>query len=107
MQTRRASTLHYLPASLRVEGWQQIAADFSPQFLLIHIFRNAKAVSVGNSVIRVNFQLEARDSTHQDWNEFHIHEEEEYDDWELTSNIKPSGIELAPNLRSEGDEGRE
>jgi len=63
----------------------------------------ADEVSMRSSVVRVNFEFEARDSTHQDWNEFHFHQEEEYDGWEVTSNIRPSGIELAPNLRSVTD----
>ena len=43
-------------------------------------------------------QLETKDSTHQDWNQFDLAEDEQ-DDWEVTSNIRPVGIELAPNLR--------
>lgn len=53
-------------------------------------------------------QLETIDSTHQDWNGFHFWnafywEDEEFDEWEVTSNIRPAGIELAPNLRSVTD----
>ena len=46
--------------------------------------------------------VEEKDSTHQDWDKFHLEEEEEEeeeDDWDVTTNIRPSGIELAPNLR--------
>ena len=43
--------------------------------------------------------VEEKDSTHQDWDKFHLEEEEENDDWDVTTNIRPSGIELAPNLR--------
>jgi len=47
--------------------------------------------------------VEEKDSTHQDWEKFHLEEEEENDDWDVTTNIRPSGIELAPNLRSVTD----
>jgi len=47
-------------------------------------------------------KLETKDSTHQDWNQFDL-DEDDYDDWEVTSNIRPVGIELAPNLRSVTD----
>lgn len=50
-----------------------------------------------------NDGVEGRDSTHQDWEKFHLEEEEENDDWDVTTNIRPSGIELAPNLRSVTD----
>ena len=87
--------------SLRVTTACLVYSHVFLQFIFRSTKVKADEVSMRSSVVRVNFEFEARDSTHQDWNEFHFHQEEEYDGWEVTSNIRPSGIELAPNLRLE------